>query len=382
MEPRDDDIEFDFFDDEPATSETQSLSRVRLPRAPRRKDGAPRGPAQGMAPMLRLLGLVVLVVILMLGLALSIKSCTGSSKNTYADYMSEATAIAAQSTNNGKSVATALTTPGLKVDQIETKLRGIAAQERQNVQAAQDLDPPGKLREEHSHLIEALQLRVSGVDGLATTFKSTATSKDNAVDAALLSEQAERLVASDVVWDDLFKEPSSRSMLADGITGVRVPESSFVSSDLVTGASMELVLERIRGASTGTGDGVVTGLHGTNIVSVRAVPSGQTLTVGSLNTVTSTLDLGFEVTVKDSGDSQEVQIPVTLTIENAGNPIVKTQTIQIINPGEEQVVKFENVGSVTFGTQTTLKVDVKKVPGEVKLDNNSAEYSVIFSLPG
>ena len=32
MAQRDDDIQFDFFDDEPATSETAQTSRVRLPR--------------------------------------------------------------------------------------------------------------------------------------------------------------------------------------------------------------------------------------------------------------------------------------------------------------------------------------------------------------
>jgi hypothetical protein len=142
---------------------------------------------------------------------------------------------------------------------------------------------------------------------------------------------------------------------------------------------MALVLQRIRGASTG---GTVTGLHGTNIVSVKALPGGQTLATGSLNTVTATTDLAFAVTVADSGDFQEVQIPVTLTIAKSGSPIVKKQTIALINPSEETVVTFKNLGSVPFATQTTVNVDVKPVAGEVKKDNNSAQYPVIFSLPG
>jgi hypothetical protein len=35
---------------------------------------------------------------------------------------------------------------------------------------------------------------------------------------------------------------------------------------------------------------------------------------------------------------------------------------------------------VQFATRTTVKVDVKPVPGEKRLDNNSASYKVIFSL--
>src|SRR5580765_2078335 len=206
MEPRDDDIEFDFFDDEPATGETQSTSRSGSTGAPRRGLRGPAGPPRGLTPMLRLLGLVAGAIIVVLLFGLLIKSCTGSSKkDSYASYMGSVTDIARLSTANGKKVATVLTTPGLKVAENDTRLRGIAAAERQNVQAAEKLDPPGKLRDQNAHLIEALQLRVNGVASLAATFRRTAGSKNNSNDAALLSEQAARLIASDVIWDDLFK---------------------------------------------------------------------------------------------------------------------------------------------------------------------------------
>jgi hypothetical protein len=307
-----------------------------------------------------------------------LQSCGSSKHDSYASYMAKVSKIDAQSTANGKAVATVLTTPGLKLTDMETRLRGIADQERQNVQAAQSLNAPGKLRDENSHLIEALQFRVSGTEGLAATFESTATSKDNSNDAALLAEQADRLLASDVIWADLFKQLAVNRMTADGITGVSVPDSTFISGDLVTARSMALVLQRIRGASTG---GTVTGLHGTNIVSVKALPAGQTLSSGSLNTVTTTINLAFAVTVADSGNFQEVSIPVTLTIENGGSPIVKTQTIKVINPGEQVVVTFTSLGSVSFGTQTTMKIDVKPVRGEANKTNNSVQFPVIFSLP-
>ena len=205
MDPREGDIEFDFFDDEPVTSEGPSASRVRPARAVDPTVHGPAGPPHGMGPLLRLLGLVVVVIFVMLVFALLVQSCAGSSKHdSYAAYMTEVSNIASQSTANGTKVATVLTTAGLKLTDIETKLVGIAALERENVQAAQGLAAPGRLREENAHLVEALQFRVSGIEGLAATFKSTSTSKDNANDAALLAYVAERLLASDVVWDDLF----------------------------------------------------------------------------------------------------------------------------------------------------------------------------------
>jgi hypothetical protein len=266
------------------------------------------------------------------------------------------------------------------VAQVQSKLRGIAEQERQNVRQAQELDPPGRLRDESTHLVDALGLRVSGVEGLADTFQKTAASKDTPGDAALLSAQADRLLASDIVWDDLFRQPAIDQLQRDGVSGVTVPESHFVQSpDLVTAKSMELVIQRLRGADV---SGTPTGLHGTNIISVKAEPGAQALVPGQLNTVTATTELGFEVTVEDSGDSQEVGIPVTLTIEQGtGKPVVKTAKIDLINPGEQKTVVFTDLGEVRFATQSTLKVDVAPVLGEKNKDNNSAQYNVIFSLP-
>jgi hypothetical protein len=290
--------------------------------------------------------------------------------------------IAAQSNANGKSLSTVLTTPGLSVAQIETRLRGLADQEQQNVSAAEGLNPPGRLRDENLHVIEALELRVSGVQGLASTFQKTASSKDTAADSALLAAQAERLTASDVVWDDLFKALAVAQLQHDGISGVSVPESHFVSSpDLITARSMALVLQRIRGAATGA---PTPGLHGTNIGTVTAEPGGQVLSASSLTTVTATTDLAFAVVVANGGDSQEVQIPVTLTIDRPqaqGGPIVKTQTISVINPGESKTLTFGNLGQVPFASQTQVRVDVKAVPGETNVSNNTATYQVIFSLP-
>ena len=380
MDTRDDDIEFDFFDDEPVTKEA-AQPRVRLPRRdpdrPRRRIGPPRGPQ----PLFRLLALVAIVITLVVVFGLVIQSCAGSERHdAYASYMDNVAKIAAQSTANGKSVSAALTTAGLSVAQVQSKLRGVAEQERQNVRQAQELDPPGRLRDESTHLVDALGLRVSGVEGLADTFQKTATSTDNPGDAALLAAQADRLLASDIVWDDLFREPATLQLQQDGVSGVTVPESHFVASaDLVTTKSMELVLQRLRGADT---SGTPTGLHGTNIVSVKADPGGQTLVPGQLNTVTATTELAFQVTVMDSGDAQEVGIPVTLTIEQGtGKPVVKTAKIDVINPGEEQTVTFADLGEVRFATQSTLKVDVQPVLGEKNKDNNSAQYNVIFSLP-
>jgi hypothetical protein len=239
------------------------------------------------------------------------------------------------------------------------------------------------------NLIEALALRESGVKGLASGFQKTIGSKTKpSVEALELSQQAYRLLASDVAWDDLFKAPSETVLDNQGVRGVTVPGSHFLAEpDLViTAHAMSQILDRISTSSSTT---TPTGLHGTNIQSVSALPNGiggtsAALVAGQLNTVTTSSSLVFQVTVHNGGISQEVQIPVTLTIgrpASQGGPITKTEKIQLIDPGTDQSVTFSDLGSVPFASPTTVTVDVAKVPGEINVANNHAEYNVIFSLP-
>jgi hypothetical protein len=387
MDTPDDDLEFDFFEDEPRTTEVQS-SRVRLPRRPGGGGGPrvrrPAGPPRGLTPFLRLLAAVAIAIAVLVFFGLLLQSCASTSKHAeYSSYMDKVATIAHSSTADGTALANALTTPGLKISDLQAKLSGIAEQERQNVTAATHLDPPGPLRPENQNLIEALQLRVLGTQQLADGFMATAGSKSNA-DASILAQQAERLLASDVVWDDLFLQPSKQEMQNRSVSGVAPPESHFVANpDLVTERSMSLVLQRLQGATTS--GGTPTGLHGTNLVSVKATPSGPTLSpTTDLNQITASPDLGFDAVVHDGGNAQEVGIKVTLTIQRvppSGKAIVQTKTIPVIDPNQDQVVHFAKVDvGALIAEKANLRVDVAAVPGEHDKTNNSASYPVIFSL--
>jgi hypothetical protein len=377
-----DDIEFDFFD-EPETREDEP--RRRGPRRPGDGGGPPRRPMRppaGFTPLLRLAGLIAFAILIVVLLVLWVQSCQGASKrNSYKHYLDKVGAIAQSSAQTGKELNDLLTTPGLKEADLEAKLDSFAQQEQQSVAQAKTLTPPGPLRPEQGAVLEALQFRVSGLRGLADAFRKTAGQKASRAAAAgqLLAAQAERLVASDVVWDDLFFEPTKAELQRQGISGVVVPESRFLANpDLASARSMVPVWQRIHGATTG---GTPGGLHGTGLVSVKALPQGQTLSPAPTeNTVTASTDLAFQVTVQDTGDSQEVSIPVTLTIQRSPQNIVKKATIDLINPKETKTLTFRDLGQPPFGVKTTIKVEVQPVPGEKNTGNNSAEYPVVFSL--
>jgi hypothetical protein len=385
MSDREPDIEFDFFE-EPETQEASGRADRTL-RRPLGRGGRgprpPRGPIRprtGFTPLLRLLGLIAFAILIVVLLLLWGQSCQESKKrDAYGNYMTDISAVARDSERVGRELSDTLTTPGIKPADLQKQLSGLVRQQEIGTTRAQGLDPPGPLREAHDAAIESLQFRVDGVAGLAEAFQRTQGSKDAAAAGTLLVSQAERLVASDVIWDDLFKKRAVTVLQQEKVTGVEVPDSNFVQTpDLASTRSMVPIWERINGSAAS--GGTTTSVHGTNIESVKVIPGGQVLSASTENTVEASTDLAFAVAVLNSGDSQEVKIEVTLTIQQSPTPIVKKQTIEIINPGETKTVVFRDFPSVDFGERRILRIDVDPVPNEKNTGNNSAEYPVIFSL--
>jgi hypothetical protein len=383
MSTRDEDIlDFDFFGEEEPPSWEEPAPRDpgpprdRPPRGPRR----PRFRAPGNAtPLLRLVALIALAILIVVLLAVWIEGCAAERKSErYRDYMSEIGAVGNASARLGQQLGTTLTTPGLNLEDLDAKLGGYVQTAENQVQRAQGLDSPGPLVGPNEGAVEALQFRVNGLRGLQTAFQQTADDTDASVAGEQLAAQTQRLLASDVVWSDAFQAPAQAVLEDEAIQGLDVPSSEFVTTDDLTNpSSLAAIWQRIQGASTG---GTPSGLHGNGIAYVKALPSGQLLSTTTETTIKVTDQLAFEVGVEDTGDSQEVRIKVTLTIPKQPDPIVKTATIPIIDPGETKAVTMTVGALVPFGEQISVKVDVDPVAGETNTTNNSFEYPVIFTL--
>jgi hypothetical protein len=336
-----------------------------------------RGP-HGAAPLLRLVGLVAFAILLVVLLAVWAQGCAESDKQaSYDTYFDDIGAVGADSAKIGEDLATVLTTPGLEQAELETKLGGLVQQQQLDVERAEALDPPGPLTPAHENAILALQLRVSGLQQMLDVFKETKDTDDATEAGTQLAVQARRLTASDVVWQDLFQDEADDTAASEGVDGA-APASVFVTNEqLYTQSSMSAIWQRVHGASTG---GTPSGLHGSSLAYTKATPSGTQLSTTQETTLTVSTDLGFEVGVTNSGEEQEVQVEVTLTIPKQPSPIVKKGTIDLIDPGETKTVVFGDFPDVPFGEGTTVQVSVKPVPGEKNTGNNSAEYPVVFTL--
>jgi hypothetical protein len=286
--------------------------------------------------------------------------------------------LAQDSNRAGTALATAIATPGLKAGELATKMDQLAQQQQVDEQTATKIKPPSNLESPHRYLVSALQLRTDGLTGLARELRAGAGSTKVSETAANLAAVTQYLVASDVLWDVRFREPTRLAIQQDGITGLTVPASRFLREQGVdSSAFWAPVVDRLNGNTTSGGNTSGKAV-GTQLVSTKALPNGPVLNESSLNTVNEGTNLGFAVTVKNSGDVQVASVQVTITIKQK-KPITATKTIPLINPGNSTTVKF-TLPQADFVTRTTVQVDVQPVPGETNPRNNSASYPVIFSL--
>ncbi|HZT53675.1 MAG TPA: hypothetical protein VE995_04770 [Gaiellaceae bacterium] len=373
----DDETELGIFD-EPETVESPRRPRRRLGSRP----GGPRRPAPppGTVAVARLVGLVVLAVALVVGLAVSVG---GGGKGGYAAYMDGVQPIAQRSARVGSAFAGALGSASLTLSGLRTKLEGWAQEEQQAYDQAQALQPPGPLQSAQQELLAALQLRALGLANLAGTL-AQAGSKPTATVASELATQAQLLSASDIVWAELFRLPATETLARRGVTGVIAPASRFVANpDVISSRSFALVYARLKSTAAG---GKVTGLHGSALVGTAAVFGGRTvpLSTSTPTTVDVAPDLVFRVTFTDSGNYQEVRVPVTLQVTVSGQTVLsQRRVVPSILAKRQATVSFGNLQlpPAAFGASANVHVEIGKVPGEVRLANNGATYPVFFSLP-
>ena len=386
MSNHEDDIEFEFFD-EPETEEAPRTRR--RPRADRRggdgprRTGPPLRPPTGVVPLARLVGLIAIAIAIVVAFVLWIGACQGKSKHDeYASYAAKVRTLAHGSNALGAKFQTKFTST-LKQSDFASLLQQYAQQEQQEYDQAQQIRAPGPLRAIHERLADALELRAKAFAALGNAMTQWNPKSDSSTTTTAneLTSDGELLTASDVGWEQLYRIPATQMLKTQGVTGVVIPRSSIVpNTDLVSARSFGLLLTRLTGASTGGTS--PSGKHGDALVSVVANPGSIALSTSTATTVKVSADLSFVATVQDSGSFPETNVVVHLTITAGSSTIKRTQSIPGVAAGQQQSATFGNFNlpDVAFGNKATIKVDVAPVQGETNLANNTATYTVFFTL--
>ncbi|HEX5250369.1 MAG TPA: hypothetical protein VFW14_11935 [Gaiellales bacterium] len=332
----------------------------------------------------RLAGLAIGIIAVIVVLVLLARSCSGSSaKSSNENYVGDLTTkVLKPSDAVAQSFHSTLDLRAASLTQLQKSIETDLSQMRAIRSQAAALKPTKQLELYQPALLQTLQLRVTGLDCFSQNLSTAWNTKTAEAAGAQLYQCMGQLLSSDYVYADFFADGANSELKKLGAAGV--PTSQFLrTSDLglMTPKGIGQAIQALH-------PGAVKGLHGTQLLSVVATPSGKTLEPGPLNRIKGDSQLAFVVRIKNSGHFAEVGVVVQLKLKppaGKGKTIVKKQTIQRIAPGATEPVNFEGLFASTqsapnYSTNYTLTVTSEKVPGEHNTSNNTQSFQVFFTL--
>ena len=393
-----------FFDDD------YELDEAPPSRSARKRPSLP-GTPKGKGPQ-RLIVLVIGILIVLVAGYFLVQRCQRDREVTsYQSYVSKSNEVAKASGTVGSEFSAAILTAGQTPDGLDKSLTREIQSQQQIARNAADLDAPDGVSAYQPFLVQTMQYRVSGLQGLqkalADAFNSAGTTGQVPLEqSAAVAATFQRLIASDVVYSDSYQEPV-KQVLAQKSINATVEDSQFVDPKLIEFAApqrMQSILNALLGgvpvdgggsttttdaegnvvttsdAAANTGAGV---LHGTTLISTLFNPGGTQLDPASVNEVDSANDMTLALTVQNSGDATEVSVKVNVVLRAKGmdDRTLPTGEITTLDPGAQGTVEIPfGLSDIVFDSVVTAKVTVEKVPGEQNIDNNIGVYQIQFRL--
>jgi hypothetical protein len=167
----------------------------------------------------------------------------------------------------------------------------------------------------------------------------------------------------------------SQTLADQHIGGQTIASSQFLPD--IGWLSPQVVSTRLTGHGTASGP-VRPGSHGHGLLSVSV--NGQTLSPSpTVNHVTYTPNLAFDLKVANQGANDEFGVGVSITISGSGTPITATKTIDTTKAGTVTDVLIPLTQTPPLGTPVSLAGAIAPVPGEKNLSNNKLSFTVAFS---
>ncbi|HEX8085852.1 MAG TPA: CARDB domain-containing protein [Solirubrobacteraceae bacterium] len=250
------------------------------------------------------------------------------------------------------------------------------------VDEAEDLDVPDDMRAAQRNLLLVLDMRQAALGKIASEI-STATAAEQSDESAeavdQIAAQMQQFLASDVVYDARVRPLIDEALADKEIGGQEIQDSQFLPS--LEWLDANFVADRLGaeggGSTRQTGD-VAPGLHGHGLVSVSAgdvtLQPGQTA-----NRIPAGSNVTFNVTFANQGENDEADVNVAVRIDGDGERITARKRVDQTTAGSNAEVSIPLTRAPPLGTPVTITVEVGKVPGEKKLDNNKQTYTAIFT---
>ena len=322
-------------------------------------------------------------VILLILLFVVIKGCRESAReDAFRNYVRDVGALVQESDQGSTQLFNVLSRPGRRTPlQLQSEVNGFQSDAAQIVDRARETDRPGEVDGAHEYFIESLEFRRDGMERIARELPAALGDQGREDATARIGVTMRSFLASDVIYDERFVPRLTRAVQKEKLGDVTIPRSRFLPDlQWLRPTVVTERIENIRGGGGGGGGGrVAPGLHGTALVRVTAKPGGKALASGGATEIAVSPRLSFDVALSNGGENEERDVSVTISVTGAGTPLVREASVPSIKPGEEKTVSIPLAAAPPTGRPVTIKVEVKPVPGEKKVDNNRQSFPAIFT---
>jgi len=319
-------------------------------------------------------GLIVLVL-----LVLGVRGCLNARKEqALQDYVTDANELVRLSNAESRSLFRVLQGPGGQDQAVNTEnaLNGLRVESSGLVDRAGDLDSPDEVSTAQDYLVETLELRRDGIAGVADALPQALADQERRQSTQRVSEMMQVFLAGDVIYAARYVPRLDQSLKDEDVATENPVRSAFIPD--VEWLDPSFVADQVAGIRTGEGGGAAApGLHGNGLGTVSL--GGVALTPGASATVPLTDDLAFDVQVSNQGENTETDVNVKVTVGGGGDAIKLEEPLDTIAAGETKTVSLPLTEQPPTGQNVPITVEIEPVPGEEKTDNNSGDYSVIFT---
>lgn len=330
--------------------------------------------------------LAVILFVVVLVVALSIRSCQSNrKKSAYRDYMAGVQAVLDDSAAVRKQIAGILKDPTKYTrKQLLEKLDGLEASQSEILSRTRQLTPPEPLTQEQQALVEGMQVRMEGVRLFHDGIVKALGVKNTAAAAANIASYSGYFTGPDVYYQLYFYQPAQERVQKEVGGGVTVPAiDPAKSAALLDGARIKSAIDRMQTSKK------LTGIHGVALESVTLLDQNGNrvakLVPNKEVKVTAGPGLIFRVSTQNQGTVTETNVPVTVTIVPPGTSAEQklTQSFASIPANESSTVDVTgfNPAASSIGRVTIVKVFVGPVPEEQTTSNNKAEYKLRLTYP-
>jgi hypothetical protein len=345
----------------------------------RRRRRPPGGPSVDRQTLLirRTLAVLAGLIVLIL-LVLGIRGCLDARKEeAMQNYVTDANELVRQSNSGGRRLFRVLQGPGGQDQAVNTEnaLNGERVASSGLVDQARDLDVPDELSTAQRYLAETLELRRDGVAGIANAVPQALADQERRQSTQRVSQMMRVFSASDVIYRVRYVPNVERALEEEEVAAEEPVQSQFLPDTEWLDPSF--VADQVAGIRSGGGDddqAAAPGLHGNGLGTVTL--GGVALAPGGSATVPLTGDLAFEVQVSNQGENTETDVPVRVTVGDAPSA---EETIDEIAAGETKTVSIPLDEQPPTGENVPVEVEVEPVPGEEMTDNNTGDFTVIFT---